>query len=1109
MNISNSHWLKALTLLERIPATGAEKRPVTNGKLELARQRLKRWQSQTPFTTNDYFAQRLNIDQLTEAEFLDLLGESEESLSNRFPAAAVWIKELQQVLSAANYDDKRVLTDEDLRRRHDVGFLTLVEPLIHDGRWRLHEGARALRQTYPVLPFDPDTIVDVFVKSLLDTLIWRLSRTAVLELNVARVEGLLEGETPQERYASFVKRLGRSDLALDILKEYPVLTRHIKTLIDQWVNYSLEFLTHLAKDWTTIRETLSPSQDPGQLTAVTIGAGDTHRQGRSVMTATFASGFRLIYKPHSLAVDRHFVELLSWLNERGTHPPFLTMKVIDRGTYGWAEFIVAHGCQSKEELDRFYERQGGYLALLYALEATDFHLENLIAAGEHPVLVDLESLFHARNLSKRDDTATELILRIMEHSVLRIGMLPQRMWAEGTSDGVDLSGLGGASGQFTPYRVLQPESEGTDNMRFVRKQVEMPGSNNRPNLNGETVSAHEYVESITKGFTGIYRLILKHRDELLADGGPLAAFADDEVRTVLRPTRLYAMLLFESYHPNLLRDALDRDRLLDGIWIGIEQMPYLDRVIPHELKDLQNGDIPMFLTRPGSRHLWSSRNQEITDFFIEPSMNSVRRRLQSLNEDDLSRQLWFTRASLTTLIMGLGQDQWIQYQPEVSNQIADRDRLIAAARKVAERLEVLAQRDKDTALWVGVTLVNERNWTLLPVEGDLYDGTSGIALFLAYLGSITGEERFTALAKAALAATKSQLELLLAETKLPDRFGGFTNLGGVVYALAHLGKLWNDTSLFDEAERVVNRLRELIDDDEYLDVLGGAAGAIVALLSLYKCTSSDNALAVAIQCAEQLVARAEPMSSGAAWCTNNAETERPLSGFSHGTAGIAWALLELFAVTGDERYRKAALDGINYERSLFVPEAGNWLDIRELKPLEWIDHEKQRFMVAWCHGAVGIGLARLLSLPHVGRDDAEVRAEIDVAIRTTLERGFGLNHCLCHGDLGNLDLLLQAGSVFNNPQLTRRTYEIASSILDSMDKHGWLCGVPMGVETPGLMTGLAGIGYGLLRLAEPEFVPSILTLAPPPNTNAPKHDDFLPSSFTAVIEHSDIKGVRV
>ena len=49
-------------------------------------------------------------------------------------------------------------------------------------------------------------------------------------------------------------------------------------------------------------------------------------------------------------------------------------------------------------------------------------------------------------------------------------------------------------------------------------------------------------------------------------------------------------------------------------------------------------------------------------------------------------------------------------------------------------------------------------------------------------------------------------------------------------------------------------------------------------------------------------------------------------------------------------------------------------------------------------------------------------------------------------------------------------------ILESINQHGWLCGVPLGVETPGLMTGLAGIGYELMRLAAPEIVPSVLVL---------------------------------
>ncbi len=52
-------------------------------------------------------------------------------------------------------------------------------------------------------------------------------------------------------------------------------------------------------------------------------------------------------------------------------------------------------------------------------------------------------------------------------------------------------------------------------------------------------------------------------------------------------------------------------------------------------------------------------------------------------------------------------------------------------------------------------------------------------------------------------------------------------------------------------------------------------------------------------------------------------------------------------------------------------------------------------------------------------------------------------------------------------------------ILDSIDRHGWQCGGPEAVEMPSLMLGLAGIGYEMLRLAEPDLVPSVLVLAPP------------------------------
>ena len=220
-----------------------------------------------------------------------------------------------------------------------------------------------------------------------------------LELNVSRLQGDLQGDTAEDRFRSFLDHMREREHAVGLLQEYPVLARQLVERIDQWVTFGLEFLRHLCTDLEVIRERFSPEGDPATLTGVAAGLGDSHRGGRSVLIAEFSSGLRVVYKPRDLAVDVHFQELLSWLNERGNHPPFRTLKILDRGTYGWVEFVAEQACTLPHEVRRFYRRQGAYLALLYALDATDFHFENLIAAGEHPVLIDLEALFHPREAS--------------------------------------------------------------------------------------------------------------------------------------------------------------------------------------------------------------------------------------------------------------------------------------------------------------------------------------------------------------------------------------------------------------------------------------------------------------------------------------------------------------------------------------------------------------------------------------------------------------------------------------------------------------------------------------------------------------------------------------
>ncbi|MEA5513527.1 lanthionine synthetase LanC family protein, partial [Nodularia sp. UHCC 0506] len=134
-------------------------------------------------------------------------------------------------------------------------------------------------------------------------------------------------------------------------------------------------------------------------------------------------------------------------------------------------------------------------------------------------------------------------------------------------------------------------------------------------------------------------------------------------------------------------------------------------------------------------------------------------------------------------------------------------------------------------------------------------------------------------------------------------------------------------------------------------------------------------------------------------------------------------------------------------------------------------------MTAWCHGAPGIGLGRLSIC---GDPPEEIMyKEITTAIQTTIKQGFGNNHCLCHGDLGNIDLLLIANAKLDNPEIVQQIEKIASQTLFEIQQNNVRCGVPLGIETPDLMVGLAGIGYGLLRLAYPQLIPSILLLEPP------------------------------
>jgi lantibiotic modifying enzyme len=181
----------------------------------------------------------------------------------------------------------------------------------------------------------------------------------------------------------------------------------------------------------------------------------------------------------------------------------------------------------------FLSEARGYLAAFYVIRARDMHFENVIAAAEFPVPVDLETLFHDDALvAEKDDPA----INAFQLSVMKVMLLPQPIYGSETDEGVDMSAFGARSGQPCPVGItLSWERAGTDEMRLIRnKTVPTMVARNRPILEGQEVAAGDYVEAFLTGFRWVYRLIEKRRDELQAMGGLLDRFGEDEVRFVAR-----------------------------------------------------------------------------------------------------------------------------------------------------------------------------------------------------------------------------------------------------------------------------------------------------------------------------------------------------------------------------------------------------------------------------------------------------------------------------------------------------------------------------------------------------------------------------------------------
>lgn len=414
------------------------------------------------------------------------------------------------------------------------------------------------------------------------------------------------------------------------------------------------------------------------------------------------------------------------------------------------------------------------------------------------------------------------------------------------------------------------------------------------------------------------------------------------------------------------------------------------------------------------------------------------------------------------------------------------DTFLEAADSIAARLCRDALWAGGRCNWLGdsMELVGGR-WTIAhrAFGPDLYSGTSGVALFLAEAFRKTGEPLFRETSAGGVRQALSRLE----EVPAQARIGFYTGHTGIGYALTRIGELIDEGEFVDRGLQLVEALAEVEPDERATDVLAGSAGAIPAFLHLRKRYGREPLLELARRHGEFLVRAARKAQGGWSWNTLGVPAEQrkqDLNGFSHGAAGVSWALLELWQATGEERFRVAAEQGFAYERQWFDPRQENWPDFRGLYDAWSGDPGQPGFMTAWCHGAPGIGLSRVRA--HALTNQEVYRREAEAALRCT-SRALAAapaqgqaNYSLCHGSAGNAELLVYAARAFGDDASRLLAEQVGHFGVEQYRKtfSPWPCGVLEGGETPGLLLGLAGIGHFYLRLHDPAGVPSVLIILP-------------------------------
>jgi type 2 lantibiotic biosynthesis protein LanM len=644
-------WLRSIAA-RATPLWERESEPLALGDAvsvvdhNMAASRLGRWQ--TIMGSSDLLNHRLQSSNLSGEVIRIILGGQYATL----PETPAWVATLTNVLSASseflNTNKLEDFNDRSYPSSRSFPFQEVLVGFIHYAR--------------EVLKSKAGSAIDVMSVSattaLERQLLAHLTFVANLPLGRKFYEfrfnrapasvfetGWCQRPRSVDLYTEYVQEMHKCGLR-DSFDEYPVLARLLCQSLDNWVNASVSLCQRFFHDFSDLSALFGWKIDrpEGAIEQLRSDLSDRHNSGQTVTECILRNGERVVYKPRTVAPERVFYQFIGWINDRRLLLDLKELRTLDRTNYGWVESVVAVSCSSESEVERFFSRAGMLLGILYVLAATDIHCENLIASGEHPVVVDLETLLSPDTSDptgfSEDDNGEDGFTR--KPSVLYTGLLP-RWDTIGDPHQPDLSGLGANEIQNPGFGPLAWKSINSDQMSLSRVISPPRPTIHRARLRNKSLSVSDYLPAFLAGFREVYSCILENRNLLASQTGLLKALDNLELRILVRSTATYSRLQLHSLHPEFLKDGIDRTIELEWLARPLSgtPSPQEGRMMLYECERIamEKLDVPHFGTS-----LWKRMNHRDDDDNLsllsgERDSRVFLRRLESLNETDCSRQL--------------------------------------------------------------------------------------------------------------------------------------------------------------------------------------------------------------------------------------------------------------------------------------------------------------------------------------------------------------------------------------------------------------------------------------------------------------------------------------